>query len=364
MDFNGNYGNWRCGKLFQRIGFRENQKKFTPLSNSLIQDSLTSPFLLGNANLLDFKSSKEVFSDFQNLTNPKMSNQKHFPFLILILLALVWGSSFILIKRGLDSFSAGQVGSLRIVFSFLFMIPWAIKVFKQNPERETGSNCPDWLVRKSHSRFLVRKSRNWLGKFHHRSFEWIDSAFYFHCRRLGFRWRDESWAIGRFAFRFCRHNWVEFYWEQMDDLGQMNYYALLVVLASVCYALSANILKSKLQNLRPIEITAMAMAIIGPFALIYLFATDFLDRLQTQELAWQSLGYMAILGIVGTAIALIFFNKLIQMTSAVFATSVTYLIPIVAIAWGLLDGEKIFVWHYVGMAFILGGIYLVNKFRD
>jgi drug/metabolite transporter (DMT)-like permease len=243
------------------------------------------------------------------------------------------------------------------------MIPWAIKVFKKIPKEKLGAIALIGLLGNLIPAFLFAKAETGLGSSITGVLNGLTPLFTFIVGALVFGGKLKFGQFAGLLLGFVGTLGLSFIGSD-GDLGQMNYYALLVVLASLCYALSANILKSKLQKLRPIEITAMAMAIIGPMATVYLFSTDFLSRLQTEELAWQSLGYMAILGIVGTAIALVFFNKLIQMTSAVFATSVTYLIPIVAIAWGLLDGEKIFAWHYVGMVLILGGIFLVNKFRD
>jgi drug/metabolite transporter (DMT)-like permease len=91
--------------------------------------------------------------------------------------------------------------------------------------------------------------------------------------------------------------------------------------------------------------------------------TDFLTVVGSTSTSWYALGYLAILGIVGTAIALVLFNVLIQMTSTVFATAITYVIPIVAVLWGLLDGEQLYPLHYVGMVFILIGVYVVNRWK-
>jgi drug/metabolite transporter (DMT)-like permease len=101
--------------------------------------------------------------------------------------------------------------------------------------------------------------------------------------------------------------------------------------------------------------------IIGLPVTLYLFLyTDFITDLQTTSGAWTGLGYISILAVVGTALALVFFNRLIKMTSALFAASVTYMIPIVAIGWGLIDGE-VFEWNNIlWIALILGGVYLVN----
>ena len=105
------------------------------------------------------------------------------------------------------------------------------------------------------------------------------------------------------------------------------------------------------------------MIIIGPLAAVYLFSTDFTQRLTQVPNAWEALGYLAILGVIGTALGLVLFNIVIKKTSAVYATSVTYIIPIVAISWGVFDGEKLFAMHFLGMGLIIGGIYLVNLAR-
>ena len=144
---------------------------------------------------------------------------------------------------------------------------------------------------------------------------------------------------------------------------EQNAYALLVVGATVCYALSVNVIKSRLQGIKSLWLTAFAMTFIGPPALVYLFFTDFADRMAIDG-AYQALFYLGILGVVATAFALVIFNKLVQLTSAVFASSVTYIIPIVAVAWGLLDGERLFALHYLGMTFIMIGIFIINKYRD
>ena len=99
---------------------------------------------------------------------------------------------------------------------------------------------------------------------------------------------------------------------------------------------------------------------IGPVALAVLFSGDFIQKVQ-QPNAFEPLLYSILLGVMGSAIAMVMFNRLIQMTNAVLASSVTYLIPIVAIIWGIIDGETIQIQHFLGMSIILVGVYLVNK---
>ena len=136
--------------------------------------------------------------------------------------------------------------------------------------------------------------------------------------------------------------------------------ALLVVLASMCYAFNLNMVRKYLAKMPSMLITAGSFLWVGPFCLIYLFSTDFTSRFE-HEYALQSFGAIAVLAVVGTTIAVLMFNKLIQAGGAVFASMVTYIVPLVAILWGVLDGESISMWSVIGVAVILAGVYLVNK---
>ncbi|MBL7882761.1 MAG: DMT family transporter, partial [Bacteroidia bacterium] len=147
-----------------------------------------------------------------------------------------------------------------------------------------------------------------------------------------------------------------------EDMNNNLLFGIYVVLATLCYALSVNIIKKELGGINSITATVWAMLLIGPFAGIYLFSfTDFITDIQTNAMAFQSLGYISILAIFGTAISVIIFNVLIKNTNALFASSVTYLIPIVAMGWGIVDGETILALHFIWIGVILLGVYLVNK---
>lgn len=135
----------------------------------------------------------------------------------------------------------------------------------------------------------------------------------------------------------------------------------LVLIATILYGLAVNIIKAKLDGVNPVTATVFAMCIIGPIAGVYLFTTDFIDRMQTAPLAMESLGYVCILAIFGTALSVIIFNVLIREAGTLFASSVTYLIPVVAMCWGAFDGEIISIFHVIFFFVILGGVWLVNK---
>lgn len=135
-----------------------------------------------------------------------------------------------------------------------------------------------------------------------------------------------------------------------------------VIVAATFYAINLNIIKYKLKDLDTISIATFAFISIGIPVSVYLFhQTSFIEVMQTSPDAWKGLGYISILAIIGTAIAMIIFNKLIKMTNVVFSASVTYMIPIVAMMWGVADGETFKTSYIVWIFAILGGVFLVNR---
>ncbi|MFT4736930.1 MAG: drug/metabolite transporter (DMT)-like permease [Cyclobacteriaceae bacterium] len=142
-----------------------------------------------------------------------------------------------------------------------------------------------------------------------------------------------------------------------------NFYILFIVLATVFYALNLNIIKYHLQDLTALTITSISLLIVGPLAAIYLFGfTPFVSNLSAgSEAFYYSAGYIVLLGVLGTAIAMIIFNNIVRLTDPVFTSSVTYFIPIVAVVWGILDGEFLALMHILGMVFIVAGVYIANR---
>jgi drug/metabolite transporter (DMT)-like permease len=139
------------------------------------------------------------------------------------------------------------------------------------------------------------------------------------------------------------------------------HYSWYIIVATLCYAISLNTIKNYLQEMSAIDISGLAFFVVGPFCLLALGFSDFSFKMMNSEGANLALFYIIILSTVGTSIALVLFNQLVKGTTAIFASSVTYLIPIVAIFWGFIDCEIITLNHFIGIAIILGGIHLVNK---
>jgi drug/metabolite transporter (DMT)-like permease len=140
----------------------------------------------------------------------------------------------------------------------------------------------------------------------------------------------------------------------------INSYVFYIVLATLFYAISINVIKRYLGDLDAIHISALAFLFVGPPMAFYIFNTDFIILAQSSA-GFEALIYIIILAVIGTSFAVVLFNYLLKQSSAIFASSVTYLIPIVAIAWGVFDGENILIQHLIGAAIILTGVYLVNK---
>ncbi len=282
---------------------------------------------------------------------------------LLIILAFIWGSSYILMKRGLDSFSAVQVSMLRIIFAFLALVPFlpkAIQTFNKTDVKYAvviaiiGSGIPSYLypLAITHVDSSVTGIINTLTPLFTMLFGWAFFQFKPTLAKI----------IGLMVALIGAGMLV------LKEGGQMqvsiDFYALMAVLATVCYGFSSNILKAKLNHVKAAPLTALTFAIIGPLALIILFSTNFIQVLQSHPKAFMSLFYIGFLGVIGTALALVLFNFLIKRTDALYASSVTFLMPIVAMFWGFMDNEQLGLTHAIGFLLVLLGVFLTNKYQS
>jgi drug/metabolite transporter (DMT)-like permease len=123
-----------------------------------------------------------------------------------------------------------------------------------------------------------------------------------------------------------------------------------------------NWVKFRIPELGSITITSVSITLIGPLGLIYLFAfTNFVYKLENVEGAWKALGFIVFLALMSTAVATLIFNKLLKISTPLYTSSVTYIMPLVSVMWGVLDGEQLEAGHFAGMACILAGVYLANR---
>lgn len=267
-----------------------------------------------------------------------------------------------MIKRGLDVFSPLQVGTIRVSFAFILLFPFALKYLKSVFRLKwkqiiiyglTANLVPAILFATAETG--LSSSLTGILNSLTPMFTLLIGAMFF---GISIRKKQSlglaAGLIGSLILSFVGSG---------GEFGSFNFYALFVVAATICYGFSSNIVWKYFLQVDSLALTALAFFSMGSVSMIYLFSSDFVFRVQNIEGAWTSLSYLFILSALGTAFALILFNRLIQITSAVFASTVTYLIPVTAVVWGILDGEELYALHFVGMGLVIIGVYVVNRYK-
>ena len=279
--------------------------------------------------------------------------------LILVLLALIWGSSFILIKKGLIGLNPFQLGSLRIIFCAIFLLLVGFKSLAAIPQHQWkyialtslfGTFIPAYLfaiaeTQVSSSICSILNSLTPLNTL-------IFGALFF---GLTFK-RNQFLGIGIGLIGTA----VLIFTGDNQEGSENYYYSVLVLIATICYATNVNLIKIYLSDVKPLSITTGNFLVMLLPAILILSLTDFSSKVSLPQ-TQNAMFYVMILGIVGTGFANVIFYKLIQISSPVFASSVTYLIPIVAFLWGMLDNEMLTPFQFLGAFIILIGVYLANK---
>lgn len=288
-------------------------------------------------------------------------NKKAVNWIILVVLALTWGSSFILMKRGLDVYSSGEVAALRIFIAFLFLSPLIVRHVKRPLLKHWKGFLGMGVLGNLIPAFLFTKAETGISSSLTGMLNSLTPLFTLLLGVMLFKTKTRLInAIGIIVGFIGAIGLLTV--GRSEEMDNNLLFGLFVVMATICYAFSVNIIKKDLGEVNSVTATVWAMMFIGPLAGIYLFCfTGFTRKLAENPLAINSLGYVSVLAIFGTALSVIIFNVLIRNTNALFASSVTYLIPVVAMCWGLFDGENVQMLHFVWIGFILLGVYLVNK---
>ncbi len=293
---------------------------------------------------------------------PKVDlKNKVWQWLTLIFLSFIWGSSFILMKKGLRSYSHDQVAAFRIFISFIAFIPFGIRHFRKVSKENIKSLLIVGFIGSVFPAFLFTKAQTQLDSSLAGILNSITPLFTLIIGLIFYKSKAKLInAVGVFLGLIGATGLIIYTSNGNTLLGNINYYGFYVVLATICYGINVNQVRYKIKNLTGLELTSLAFMFAGPFAGVYLLFTDFSFALSTPDYQ-LNLFYIAILAVVGTVLALVIFNTLIQNTSALFGASVTYLIPVFAIMWGIFDGEKLSILQFVWIALILTGVYLVNQ---
>jgi drug/metabolite transporter (DMT)-like permease len=284
----------------------------------------------------------------------------HNKWVYLFILSLIWGSSFILIKKGLVGLNAYQLGSLRIVLTSLFLFSVGFKSIKQIRKKHWLWIAVSGFVSSFFPPYLFALAQ-----------EHIDSAV---ASILNSLTPLATVIVGVLFFRILSTKRqilgvfigllgsILLILAGADIHADQNYmFSLLILIATLGYALNVNILKKYLTDISALAVTTGNFMFIFLPALVLLYTSGFFEMVIQSEEMQISVGYIAILSLFGTALAKVLFNKMIQISSPVFASSVTYTMPLVAVLWGVLDGEQFVFMQLIAAAVILIGVYLSNK---
>ncbi|MFL2637783.1 MAG: DMT family transporter [Flavobacteriaceae bacterium] len=284
---------------------------------------------------------------------------KNLKWIYLMILSLVWGSSYILMKKALLGLNPLQVGSLRMIISTIFLLIIGYSSLKSVPNGKWK-----WIL-----------ITGLIGFFPPFLFAYaqteIDSALAAILNSLTplatlligvgyYRLKIDSKQISGVIIGLIG-SVILMYQGSVINPDQNILYVFFIILSSILYATSLNILKVHLQDVSAVAITVGNFIFIFPLALIVFLNSDYkqidLSSLETKN----AIFYILLLSVFGTVFAKILFNKFVQIASPVFVSSVTYTLPIVALFWGLLDGEIFTLNQLFATVIILVGVYLANK---
>lgn len=286
-------------------------------------------------------------------------DNKNLKWIYLLILSFVWGSSYILIKKALIGLSPLQVGSLRTIISTVLLLAIGYSSLKSIPKDKwkwiliTGlvSFIPPFLFAYAQTEIdsalaAILNSLTPLATL------LIGVGFY--------RFKIDSKQISGVIIGLIG-SVLLMYQGSVINPDQNLLYVFFIIFASILYALQVNLLKVHLQDVSAVAITVGNFIFIFPLAFVIFFMSDYKQIDISNKDVKVALFCLIILSIVGTVFAKILFNKFVQIASPVFASSVTYILPIVALFWGLLDGEIFTLNQLFATLIILIGVYLANK---
>jgi len=277
---------------------------------------------------------------------------------LLLLLGIIWGSSFILIKKGIVVYTTKEVAMLRLGIAWLTLLPFTWKSIKSTPKKAWKPLAIVGLFGNGIPAFLFTEAQSELDSSLIGILNSLVPLFTFIIAIFVFR---TKWKISNLLGILIGLTGAIWLIAGGGLVLDQAHYAWLIVIATLCYSISLNTIKAYLQEISSIQISSLAFIFVGPPCILGLVFSDFHSTLMSTKGSWQALAYITILAVLGTSIALVLFNKLVKNSTAIFASSVTYLIPIIAVFWGIIDGEQISINHFLGIGIIFIGIYLVNK---
>lgn len=276
----------------------------------------------------------------------------------LLALSLIWGSSFILIKKGLTGFGYFEAATIRLMSAGLAFLPFGIGNFRKIPRDKYGYVVVTALLGMFIPAFLfclaqvkvqssVAAMLNGLTPV----FTFVFSLVIF---RIGYKINQ---VFGLLLGLVCA---ILLAVERSSSAITFNWHAGLIILATLCYGYNINLIKQRLSHIPAFVLSTVTVSLAGLLAFLLAFLPN-IGKYHPAQMQWMPLVSLMVLGVLGTAIAQLMQYKLIKSTSALFASSSTYIIPVVAVFWGLLDGEAFHWMHALSIAGILAAVVLIRK---
>lgn len=287
------------------------------------------------------------------------SNSSFIKWTIFIGLALIWGSSFILMKRGLEVYSPPQVAAIRMTVAFLFLLPFVIGHLKEIPKDKWIYIIVAGLLGNGIPAFLFTKAETGLSSSVAGILNSLTTVFSLLVGVMFFNMKTTTIKVVG-VFLGLAGAILTVLYNAKGGFDSNYYYSIYIIVATICYAFNVNLIKSYLGGINNVQLSGFALFGVGPLTMAYLLSTDFLQRIPSTK-GVESFFYVVLLGVFGTGVSQILFNKLLKTSSVLFSSSITYFIPVVAIMWGVLDGESIGIVQVIGFLTIIAGVFLISR---
>ncbi len=280
--------------------------------------------------------------------------------ILLALLSLIWGSSFILIKKSLDHFNPYEVGALRVLIAGLVLLPVAIKNIRKFPKKNLK-----WLI-------LAAITGNFIPMFLFPIAETEVSSsiagiinsmmpiFVIIVGALLWKFETTKRQIIGVLISFSGACILAFSGGEGGEFKLIP--ILLLLLATLLYAISTTTVKSKLSDIPAKILSAFVFSLVLIFpSFIALVFAGFFNELKMDNNLLVGLGFVSLLSVFGTGLAMMLNYRLLSVSTPLFASTATLLMPIVAIIWGILDGEKLTIMQGFGGVIILSGLIFLRQ---
>ena len=280
---------------------------------------------------------------------------------LFLTITVIWGSSFILMMEGLTALTAFQVAAMRIFSAGLVLSPIAFQQLKVMPKDKIkmavlsatiGNFIPAFLFCIAETR--INSSLAGIVNALTPLFAILMGVVFF---KMPFVWQKVAGVLVGFV-GLCL-----LFVPKSDGIpfDQNQWYALFVVAATMLYGINPNLIVKHLQGINSLHIASIGLSCLAIPSFFILLFTGYFSSFSSDPIFLRATGASVILGVFGTAVAQIFFLMLLKRTGVVFSSLATYIMPFVAILWGVYYGEEVTRWELICLAIILSGVYFANK---